>query len=155
MVVIDTDVFLLAFAFQKDPRQLSNTRFLQAVQTADPALTIYNLMELLGHGLPAALSFNLSPAQLDAYPSWLIAAYQLTLIWPEDNAGLPAAAFFRAEFFERPLARMRAKRMGLMDALVLNLAERTPEVNLLVTRNARHFKNKSSLTVLTPEEYLA
>lgn len=50
---------------------------------------------------------------------------------------------------------MRTHRMSFMDALVLNLAERTPGVEQLVTWNARHFKGKSTLEALTPEEYLA
>ncbi len=50
---------------------------------------------------------------------------------------------------------MRSHRMAFMDALVLNLAERTPGVEQFVTWNARHFKTKSSLQTLTPEEYLA
>ncbi|MDW8325881.1 MAG: hypothetical protein RMK99_04880 [Anaerolineales bacterium] len=41
-----------------------------------------------------------------------------------------------------------------MDALVLNLAERTPNVTQFVTWNAKHFRGKSSLNVLTPDEYL-
>ena len=49
---------------------------------------------------------------------------------------------------------MRTRRMAFMDSLVLNLAERTPDVEHFVTWNAKHFKDKSSLSVLTPEEYL-
>ena len=49
---------------------------------------------------------------------------------------------------------MRAQRMAFMDSLVLNLAERTPDVDYFITWNARHFKGKSSLQVLTPEEYV-
>jgi predicted nucleic-acid-binding protein len=149
MVVIDTDVLLLAFAFQNDKRQPMNTTFLDQVQTADPAITVYNLMELLGQ-----LSFNLPPARLDAWQSWLIEAYRLTVIWPldPDNA---VAVSFRAEIFDRPYTRMRTHRMAFMDALVLNLTERTPGVTQFVTWNARHFKGKSTLQTLTPEEYLA
>lgn len=149
MVVIDTDVLLLAFAFQSDKRQSANTAFLKQVQAADPAITVYNLMELLGQ-----LSFNLSPARLDAWQTWLVEAYQLTVIWPADLDDMTALSF-RAEIFERPFARMRSHRMAFMDALVLNLAERTPGVEQFVTWNARHFKAKSSLQALTPEEYLA
>jgi len=149
MVVIDTDVLLLAFAFQSDKRQPANTAFLKRVQAADPAITVYNLMELLGQ-----LSFNLSPARLDAWQTWLVAAYQLTVIWPADLDDMTALSF-RAEIFERPYARMRSHRMAFMDALALNLAERTPGVEQFVTWNARHFKTKSSLQALTPEEYLA
>ncbi|MBI5035235.1 MAG: hypothetical protein HZB51_32310 [Chloroflexi bacterium] len=67
MVVIDTDVFLIEFAYHTDTRQAVNTQFLQQAQTADPAITVYNLMELLGQ-----MSFNLTPAKLDNWREWLI-----------------------------------------------------------------------------------
>ncbi len=150
MVVIDTDVLLLAFAFQRDARQPANTAFLDRVRSATPATTIYNLMEILGQ-----LSFNLSPERLDSWESWLVDAYQLTVIWPVDPDAQLAGSFFREEIFVRPYARFRAHRMAFTDALVLGVAERTPGVTQVVTWNARHFKAKSALTVLTPEEYLA
>ena len=49
---------------------------------------------------------------------------------------------------------MRTVKMPFMDALILNLAERTPGVTQFVTWNARHFQGKSTLDVLTPEAYL-
>jgi hypothetical protein len=120
------------------------------VQEAEPAITVYNLMELLGQ-----LSFNLSPAKLANWESWLVDAYQLMVIWPVGpEEQTPAAAFFRAENVDRPFAKMRARRMAFMDALVLNLAERTPDVQHFVTWNTGYFKSKSSLVVSTPEEYL-
>lgn len=107
-------------------------------------------MEFLGQ-----MSFNLAPAKLDAWQSWLVDAYQLTVIWPVGpDEQMSAEVFFRAEFFERPFARIRSHRMVFMDALALMLAERTPNVTSFVTWNARHFKGKSTLAVLTPEEYL-
>jgi hypothetical protein len=139
---------LLAFAFQSDKRQPANAAFLKRVQTADPAITIYNLMELLGQ-----LSFNLSPARLDAWQSWLVEAHRLTVIWPLEPDELGAISF-RSEIFDRPYAKMKTYRMAFMDALVLNLAERTPGVEQFVTWNARHFKAKSTLPAMTPQEYL-
>ena len=151
MVVLDTDVLLLAFAFHQDKRHAINTAFLEQVRTAEPAITIYNLMELLGQ-----LSFNLSPARFDKWQSWLADAYQLTVIWPiTPNEETTAYPFFHAEIFDRPFAKMRAHRMALMDSLVIGLAERTPNVKQFVTWNAKHFKAKTSLPVLTPDEYLA
>jgi len=44
--------------------------------------------------------------------------------------------------------------MSFMDALILNLAERTPGVNQFVTWNVKHFRNKTLLDVITPQEYL-
>ncbi len=105
-------------------------------------------MEVLGQ-----LSFNLAPATLDKWPSWLIDAYQLAVIWPATSPGEAFQAAFRAEIQERPFARMRTHRMAFMDSLVLGLAERTPGVTQVVTWNARHFKNKTMLPVLTPAEF--
>ncbi len=149
MVLIDTDVLLLDLAYPRDKRFTVNAAFLSRVVKDEPAITIYNLMELLGQ-----LSFNLAPVRLDAWQTWLIDAYQLTVIWPIDPADPAAHAFFRAEIFERPYAKMHARRMGFIDALILNLAERTPNVDSFVTWNARHFKSKSPLRVYTPEEYV-
>jgi hypothetical protein len=148
MVVIDTDVFLLEFAFHRDPRHGINARFLTAVRDRAPAITIYNLMEILGQ-----LSFNLAPARLAQWPLWLQVAYGLTVLWPEPGE-MEARAFFCQEIHEASLARMQEKRMAFLDTLILNLAERVPEADSFVTWNARHFRGKSSLTVFTPAEYL-
>ena len=150
MVVIDSDVLLLAFAYQRDARQTDNATFLTQVQNANPATTVYNLMELLGQ-----LSFNVSPARLTEWESWLIEPYRLTVILPRTAENVNAETFFRAEIFERPFAKAREHRIAFLDALVLGLAERTPNVESLVTWNARHFKDKTPLRVLTPTEYLA
>jgi len=149
MVILDTDVMLLAFAFQRDERQKVNTAFLEQILTRTPAITVYNLMEILGQ-----LSFNLSPERLSAWQSWLVDAYGLTVIWPVDPADAMASFSFRAEIYERPFERMRTYRAAFLDALIFNLAEHTPDVDGFITWNARHFKEKSSLKVLTPQEYL-
>jgi hypothetical protein len=149
MVVIDSDVLLLAFAFSNDSKQEMNRAFLEAVQTAQPATTIYK-MEALGQ-----LSFNLSSERLDQWQSWLVDAYQLMIIWMADEGLKIGRESFREELFERPYQKMRSVRMPFMDALIISLVERAPDVECFVTWNAKHFKGKTSLTVLTPEEYLA
>nr|HID12472.1 hypothetical protein [Anaerolineae bacterium] len=148
MVVIDTDVFLLEFAFHRDPRYSVNNRFLAVIRDRGPAITVYNLMEILGQ-----LSFNLAPSRLAQWRMWLQAGYNLTVLWPEPG-DVDAFTFFRREIYEAPLARMQEHRMAFLDALVLNLAERGQDIMAFVTWNARHFKGKSRLTVLTPAEYL-
>ncbi len=149
MVAIDSDVFILEFAFQSDPRQAQNKEFLQRVRSVEPAITVYNLMEILGQ-----LSFNFSPTRLDDWQSWLIEAYQLNVLWPFGAEVSLSALEFRTEIFEHPFAKMRAHRISFLDALILNLAERTPDVTTFVTWNARHFQGKSMLTVVTPAEYV-
>jgi hypothetical protein len=148
MVIIDSDVLLLEFAYHRDSRQDENARFLQMVRHSWPGITIYTLMEVLGQ-----LSFNLSADELIQQPAWLKANYGLSVLWPKPGE-LAAEDFFRREIHEQPFARMQTHRMSFGDALVLILAENTPNVEVFVTWNARHFKGKTSLPVLTPAEYL-
>ncbi|MBV6450310.1 MAG: hypothetical protein MHPDNHAH_01033 [Anaerolineales bacterium] len=150
MVVIDTDVLLLAFAYPNDDRQKINQKFLETVQTAQPATTIYNVMEILGQ-----LSFNLSAEQLDRWQDWLVNAYDLTVIWDIDPEERIVPETWHEILYERPIRKMRTVRMAFVDALILSAAERPLNVNHFVTWNARHFKGKTTLSVLTPEEYLA
>ncbi|PKO20319.1 MAG: hypothetical protein CVU38_20745 [Chloroflexi bacterium HGW-Chloroflexi-1] len=149
MVVIDSDVLLLEFAYHRDPRQDENALFLQTVRHLAPGITIYTLMEVLGQ-----LSFNLSADEFIRRPAWLEANYGLGVLWPKPGE-LEAEDFFRREIQEQPFARMQAHRMAFGDALVLTLAENTPNIEAFVTWNARHFKGKTLLPVLTPVEYLA
>jgi hypothetical protein len=148
MIFVDTDVLWLEFAFHPDRRQATNTTFLRQVQSAQPATTIYNVLELLGK-----LSFNVAPERLDDWQFWLVDAFDIRVIWPA-NTDLFTEAAFREEIFERPYHRMRTFKMPFLDSLILNLAERTPNAAQFVTWNARHFQGKSLLDVLTPEEYL-
>jgi predicted nucleic acid-binding protein len=149
VVIIDTDVLLLAYAFPRDVRQEANFSFLRKVKSDFPATTIYNLMELLGQ-----LSFNVSAERLAQWKSWLVDAHQLAIIWPVNPDQATDALSFRQEIYDRPLARMQTSRIAFMDALIVDLAERTPAVERLVTWNARHFQGKTRLEVLTPEAYL-
>ena len=149
MVVIDTDVLLLAFAFQTDVRQTENHRFLWEVQTAVPAVTVYTLMELLGK-----LSFNLAPERLEQWQSWLIAAYQLEVVWPVAPNTPVTYLSWHDLLFSRPFQRMKTVKMPFMDALILDLAEQV-QATCFVTWNARHFREKSSLPIWTPSEFLA
>ena len=149
MVILDSDILLVAFAFHRDVRQKNNSLFLNQVRGEQPAITIYNLMEVLGQ-----LSFNLSAERLSAWQSWLVDAYQLTVIWPVDPSKPTSSLSFREEIYERPLARMKENRIPFVDALIIDLAERTQDAGWFVTWNARHFQDKTLLKVLTPEEFL-
>lgn len=148
MVIIDTDVFLLEFAFHRDSRHRVNADFLERVRDREPATTIYNLMEVLGQ-----LSFNLPPDRLSQWRLWLQEAYGLAVIWPESE-DQTAEQFFRSEIHLRPLVKMQAHRMAFMDALIIGLAELVVAAEGFVTWNARHFRDKTSLPVFTPPEFL-
>ncbi|MDO8464729.1 MAG: hypothetical protein Q7S46_05685 [Gallionella sp.] len=150
MVVIDSDVLVLAFSYPNDDRQKANQKFLEVVQTAQPATTIYNVMEVLGQ-----LSFNLSAEYLADWQNWLINAYNLNIIWDTTSKEKIDPESWREIIYERPFQKMQTVRMAFMDALILSAAEHAPNVEYFVTWNAKHFKGKTTLTVLTPEEYLA
>jgi hypothetical protein len=148
VVGIDSDVILIEMRYGRDARHAVNAQFLRAVRVATPALTIYTLMEVLGQ-----LSFNLPPAKLARWQTWLIEQYRLAVLWPNPGT-LGTQGFMFQEIYERPLARMQAHRMGFADALAIELAERALDVHAFVTWNARHFANKTRLPVLTPAQYL-
>ncbi|MCB0062573.1 MAG: hypothetical protein KDE19_10680 [Caldilineaceae bacterium] len=148
MVAIDTDVLLLAYAFHRDQRQMANTAFFKAIATQDAVVAIYSIMELLGQ-----LSFNLSAERLAQWPSWLQDRYGLTVVYPV-TANLTTTAFFQDEFIDRPFLRMQQLRMPYLDGLIVDLIERVNEVEAFVTWNARHYRNKTALSVVTPAEYL-
>ena len=98
MVILNSDVLLLAFAYPKDERQKTNQEFLEALQTAQPATTIYNVMETLGQ-----LSFNLSAEQLHQWQDWLVNANNLTIIWDVDEN--TTVESWREIIYERPFQK--------------------------------------------------
>ena len=148
MVVIDTDVFVLAFAFHRDNRQAANNQFLGVVRTHEPAITIYSVLELLGQ-----LSFNLPAERLTQWPAWLQDNFGLSLLYPV-TANRTADEFFRMELVEGPLQRMARHPSPYLDGLILGLAEATKSVQAFVTWNARHYQGRTSLRVLTPGEFV-
>lgn len=149
MVVIDTDIFILEFRFQRDRRHPSNKRFLSTIKAGGGAITIYSVMEFLGQ-----LSFNVNSARLRQWRSWLRDAYNLAIIWPVAR-DRDADSFIYSLLFDQPFERMCRTPIPFVDSLILNLAEQLEEVEAFITWNARHFVGKTSLIVKTPEEYLA
>jgi hypothetical protein len=147
MVAIDTDVLLLAFSFHRDPRQEANSRFLQIISDRNPAVAIYSVMELLGQ-----LSFDMSAERLGRWRMWLRDHYGLIVLHP-DTADRQAEEFFQHQIIDQPFIRMQEKRIPFLDALILGLIEQSPEVDVFVTWNVRHFRGKTPLTLLTPSEY--
>jgi hypothetical protein len=146
VIIIDSDVLLLAFAFSRDERQPVNRQFLS--MTTPRGATIYSVMEVLGK-----LSFNFSPSHLQQWPAWLQDTYQLNILYPLVD-GQEAMSCLRREFVESPLQSM-TQRMSYLDALILRLVAATPGVEMFVTWNARHFAGKSPVRVMTPAEVLA
>lgn len=149
MVIIDTDILIMEFRFQRDKKYPINNQFLSILQATGGAITVYTLMEFLGK-----MSFNVNLSRLTRWRSWLRDAYNLVIIWPEAQ-GIDADSFVHTLIFEHPFERMCRKPIAFVDSLILNLAEQADEAETFVTWNAKHFVGKTSLTVKTPKEYLA
>ena len=115
-----------------------NARFLTEVKTAAPALTVYNLMEILG-----VLSFNLSAVQLRAWPDWLKARHSLAILSPELN-DTSQQPLFEQIIYHLPLARMTTQPTAFLDTLAIEVAERTPDVTLSSPESAPLRKQDSS-----------
>ena len=148
MVIVDTDIFILEFRFQRDHRYSINNQFLSTIKATGGGITIYSVMEFLGK-----MSFNVNPDRLVDWRSWLQDAYNLTIIWPEVR-GIDADGFIRYLLFNRPFERMCRTPIAFVDCLILDLAEQVEEAQTLITWNAKHFMGKTSLAVKTPQEYL-
>ena len=149
MVILDTDIFILEFRFQRDHRYSINKQFLSTMKAIAGAITIYSVMEFLGK-----MSFNVNPDRLVNWRSWLQDTYNLTIIWPEVG-DIDADSFIRSFLINRPFERMCRTPIAFVDSLILDLVEQVEETQVFITWNAKHFMGKTFLAVKTPQEYLA
>ena len=149
MVIVDTDIFILEFRFQREPLHSINKQFLSSIKATGGGITIYSVMEFLGK-----MSFNMNPDKLVNWRSWLQDANNLTVIWPRVR-NIDGDSFIRSLLFDRPFGRMCHTPIAFVDSLILDLAEQVEEAQVFITWNAKHFMGKTSLAVKTPQEYLA
>lgn len=148
MILIDTDVFVIDRRYPRDPKFQVNRAFLDYLRDKeiDRATTIFNLYELCG-----IMSFNLSRQQLQKLFMGFASIYGLETIYP------PLRNIPPEEPLDRLLAdtmRVILEKVAFLDALVISTAESAPDVDHLITWNAKHFLQKTRLTTQTPEEYL-
>jgi hypothetical protein len=107
--------------------------------------SIITLLELCG-----ILSFNLNRRQLDNLFHYFPTRYSVN-VFPEAYLTLETAQFGMRKLFE-----MISRKLSFADALLLqHIESHFPKVSALITWDADHFKEKSPLQVLTPEEYLS
>jgi len=148
MILIDTDIFVIDRRYVRDVKFQINSKFLDYLSTKgiDRATTIFNLYEVCG-----IMSFNLSKQQVQNLFIGFESIYGLKIIYPPLGNKTPEEAF------DRLLAdtlRLILEKMAFLDALIISTAESVPHVESLITWNAKHFLNKTKLTVQTPENYL-
>jgi len=146
MILIDSDVFVIDLVYKRDVRFTANRSFLNAIRGQPAATTVFNLLEVCGK-----TSFVYSRRALQELYAQFASRYALRILLPPTNT-LPADVFL-AGLIRGAFDRI-CRKMAFLDALILYTAERHPEAKTFVTWNARHFRGKTSLAVLTPREYL-
>ena len=128
-VFVDSDVVVLAFAFERDKRH----RICEEVVTQTrPSLhiTFWNFLEVLG-----MLSHNLAPERVEYFGSRLNALLAVEGEWPG-----------REMIYGNVLKKMRAS-----DALVLAVLE-SEDAETFVTWNVKDFAKRTSVKVVNPNQ---
>jgi hypothetical protein len=146
MILLDADILLLDIRYPRDTRFGNNERLLKTLQERSLArgITLHALLEVIG-----ILSFNLPTDQIQRLYALLPGRYGLQVV--------PALGFSQevpALTLSAILAQME-KKMALGDVLqALYIQQFAPQASCLLSWNARHFHQKLSVPVFTPEEWL-
>lgn len=145
-VFLDSDIFIRDLRFKRDEHYEINKKLIQLVQRKKILgyTSIYNLLEICGY-----LSFNLTLGDLRNLYVGFPGRYNLTIIFPDKLSDyilkLDIIRIFG--FIE--------KKMSFSDSLISDTVEIYREkLNFFITWNAKHFRDKLSIEVVTPHEFL-
>jgi predicted nucleic acid-binding protein len=145
MILIDSNIFIIDRFFKRDEHYGINREFVAKLPDLSASTSIYNLFEICG-----LASFNPSPEELDEWFYCFDQLYALDILYPR-NLDRPTRQFFQdlmAEMF-----RLFSKKMTYVDAQILSIAEEHG-VSAFITWNTKHFKDRTHISVLSPEEFL-
>jgi hypothetical protein len=146
MIFLDSNIFLVDRFFQRDVHYAINRRLIQQLPSLAGALSIYSLLEICG-----LASFNLSPADLALWFYHFDRFYPVQVMLP---LGLDRSADgYFAEWLEQ-MSQMFTRRMTFADAAILLVAEQYLATHF-ITWNKKHFEGRTTMSVMTPEEFLA
>lgn len=145
MILIDSNIFLIDRFFKRDSRYSVNKRFVQKLPKLEAGISIHTLLEVCG-----LASFNLSPKELRKWFYHLDELYRIDILYPKDLDYTLQQYLrkHRAEIF-----RYFLMQMTYPDAKMLFMAEEY-KASYFVTWNVKHFENRTSIKVLTPEDFL-
>jgi hypothetical protein len=146
VILLDADVILIDRKFTTDVRHATNRAALDRMRADghDIAMTAHAVLEVVG-----VLSYGSAAGVIPLIPAALRTAYRLRII--PDPTAEPSYALCT---FDDLLAQMAA-RMSLGDAVqAVQIRMFAPTASALVTWNAKHFRGKLVVPVLTPEEWL-
>jgi hypothetical protein len=146
MILLDSDVLLIAHRYQNDRNFGVNAQALQQIKSESIALAMTSqaFLEVVG-----VLSYNVPGANVPRLPHFLAGLYGL-LIFPDTQRHPDYAGCTVAEL----IAQM-SLQMSLPDAVqAVQIARYASHADCLLTWNARHFRGKIVIPTFTPLEWL-
>lgn len=146
MIALDTDVLAVYHLFHNDPRYEITKNLFIKLNEQPKAVTIFNILELCGI-LASANRLKDSKVIFDRY----LEAEDSIIIFPS-LIGDSVKDFWITLVSECFSRIQRGIRLG--DAVILWALEANQDIDSFITWNTKHFKNKTSLNILTPSEFL-
>ena len=147
MVLLDTGVFVMDRFFTRDERHVDSQALLNYLSAETAGFYEFSLLELCGIS-----SFNLSDEELAKWLLHFEKVYDVSLLpaprlW--DTNTLSWIQDFRESLHDKI-----KRKMKIGDAFILQAAEEYA-VEVIITWNVKDFVNRTTISVLTPTEYLA
>lgn len=145
MIVLDADVLLVDMRYDRDSRFLLNRQVLNQLRASPVplAITSHTLLEILG-----VSSFNLSRQGLLELADQIPVHYALD-VFPSLEIDPAYACLKVTEIRDRI-----AIKLSVGDAVTgLQIERFVPQATLFLSWNARHFRSKLAIPVLTPDEW--
>jgi hypothetical protein len=144
--LLDTDILVRTRIYTWDDRHEKSRLAVAQARNLGGGTTIFNVLEFCGVASP-----HLPEAALRYYADEVSEAFGLHVLYPGFDAQL-AAEWFTGTFFPNIIER-EARKMRVGDAAFLWVAEQSPD-SRIISWNLAHFQGRTSLALLTPQEYL-
>lgn len=143
--VIDTNVFVIDLRYKRDRHFATNRAFLDRIARAGSGVTtIFNLLEVCG-----ILSFNLNAQQLRELFVYFPQQYQVRVL-PAHEFEVPLPALSPEDLFV-----FLVQRASFGDGLIMAAITRhIPDAVRFVSWDAKHFRDRLPIPVLTPQQFL-
>lgn len=147
MDLFDTNIFLIERFLPREPRYESSRKAINLTTVQSVGVTVFTWLEFLG-----IASFNVNSKELAELSYDFEKRYQIEILYP---VGLEIVAReWWSDIFIEEILEMFTKKITFGDAALLWVAEQH-QIERIITWNPKHFQGKTSIQILTPEEYIA